>query len=243
MVDIHCHILYGVDDGSDDLAETVEMLRLAERGGTVKVIATPHSNVPGSYRNYWCAELESRLALINSELKREGVGIEVYPGQEIFTTPETAGLLREGKLITLNGSRYALVEFDFYEYSVEAYAMLGQIKAEGYVPIVAHPERYAFVCEEDDAAMRLKDLGCLLQVNKGSLKGSFGMRAKREAYRLLDDGLADFVASDAHSPYVRTPFLADAHEAISVMYSRDYADMLFKTNPSLVLENKEIFGF
>ena len=77
MVDIHCHILYGVDDGSDDLAETVEMLRLAERGGTVKVIATPHSNVPGSYRNYWCAELESRLALINSELKREGVGIEV----------------------------------------------------------------------------------------------------------------------------------------------------------------------
>lgn len=113
MVDIHCHILYGVDDGSDDLAETVEMLRLAERGGTVKVIATPHSNVPGSYRNYWCAELESRLALINSELKREGVGIEVYPGQEIFTTTETAGLLREGKLITLNSSRYALVEFDF----------------------------------------------------------------------------------------------------------------------------------
>lgn len=162
MVDIHCHILYGVDDGSDDLAETVEMLRLAERGGTVKVIATPHSNVPGSYRNYWCAELESRLALINSELKREGVGIEVYPGQEIFTTTETAGLLREGKLITLNSSRYALVEFDFYEYSVEAYAMIGQIKAEGYVPIVAHPERYAFVCEEDDAAMRLKDLGCLL---------------------------------------------------------------------------------
>ena len=69
------------------------------------------------------------------------------------------------------------------------------------------------------------------------------MRAKRAAYRLLDDGLADFVASDAHSPYVRTPFLADAHEAISVMYSRDYADMLFKTNPSLVLENKEIYGF
>lgn len=243
MVDIHCHILYGVDDGSDDLAETVEMLRLAERGGTSKVIATPHSNVPGSYRNHWCPELEGRLAAVNSELKREGVGVEVYPGQEIFSTPDTARLLREGKLITLNFSRYALVEFDFYEYSVEAYAMLGQIAAEGYVPVVAHPERYAFVCEEDDAALRLKDMGCLLQVNKGSLKGSFGMRAKRAAHSLLADGFADFVASDAHSPYVRTPFLADAHEAISVMYSRDYADLLLKTNPSLLLDNKEIYAF
>lgn len=243
MVDIHCHILYGVDDGSDDLAETVEMLRLAERGGTSKVIATPHSNVPGSYRNHWCPELEGRLAAVNSELKREGVGVEVYPGQEIFSTPDTARLLRDGKLITLNFSRYALVEFDFYEYSVEAYAILGQIAAEGYVPVVAHPERYAFVCEEDDAALRLKDMGCLLQVNKGSLKGSFGMRAKRAAHRLLADGFADFVASDAHSPYVRTPFLADAHEAISVMYSRDYADLLLKTNPSLLLDNKEIYAF
>lgn len=243
MVDIHCHILYGVDDGSFDLRESLEMLETAREGGTTVVVATPHCNIPGMFSNYWCDELSQKLSTLNSALERDGAEIRVVSGQEIFATDEIARLLKEGKVITLNSSRYALIEFDFGEYSLAAYSMLESVIAEGYVPVVAHPERYGFVYEEEDAARRLKSMGCLLQVNKGSLKGSFGMKAKKTAYRLLDASLADFVASDAHGPYVRTPFLADAFEAVSAMYSDEYAKRLFVENPSLVLQNKEIYGF
>lgn len=243
MVDIHCHVLFGVDDGSADLNESIEMMRIAREGGTDSVFATPHCNILGSVRNYWCEELSNRLKRLNTALLQEGIGVKVYSGQEIFATPETASLLDNGSLITLNSSRYALIEFDFEEYSVEAYAILQSVVSCGYVPIVAHPERYGFVYEEEDAARRLKDIGCLLQINKGSLKGSFGTRARKNAYRLLDAELADFIASDAHGPYVRTPFLADARDAVADIYSEDYAELLFNVNPLCVLNNKEIYGF
>lgn len=243
MVDIHCHVLFGVDDGSADLNESIEMMRIAREGGTDSVFATPHCNIPGSVRNYWREELSNRLKRLNTALLQEGIGVKVYSGQEIFATPETASLLDNGSLITLNSSRYALIEFDFEEYSVEAYAILQSVVSCGYVPIVAHPERYGFVYEEEDAARRLKDIGCLLQINKGSLKGSFGTRARKNAYRLLDAELADFIASDAHGPYVRTPFLADARDAVADIYSEDYAELLFNVNPLCVLNNKEIYGF
>lgn len=243
MVDIHCHVLFGVDDGSADLNESIEMMRIAQEGGTDSVFATPHCNIPGSVRNYWCEELSNRLKRLNVALLQEGIGVKVYSGQEIFATPETPKLLDNGSLITLNSSRYALIEFDFEEYSVEAYAILQSVVSHGYVPIVAHPERYGFVYEEEDAARRLKDIGCLLQINKGSLKGSFGTSARKTAYRLLDAELADFIASDAHGPYVRTPFLADARDAVADIYSENYAELLFNVNPSCVLNNKEIYGF
>lgn len=243
MLDIHCHILYGVDDGSFSLEETVKMAGIAEQGGTNAIVATPHSNVPDLYQNHWSTDFDLKIELINKALAENGIDLKVYRGQEIFCAGRFAELLSEGKLITLNNSRYPLVEFDFYENSRTAYAMLRRLKADGYVPIVAHPERYEFVFEEDDAAMRLKEIGCLLQINKGSLKGSFGYQAKRVAHRLVADGFADFVASDAHSPYMRTPFLANVREMLSEEYSPDYAELLLSENPRLVIENKEILTY
>ena len=243
MIDIHCHILYGVDDGSFNLEETVKMAGIAEKGGTQAIIATPHSNATDSYINHWNDGFDEKIALINKTLAERGIDITVYRGQEIFCAGRYAELLSEGNLITLNNSRYPLVEFGFHEDSDEAYAMAERLTAEGYVPIVAHPERYGFVFEEDDAAERLKSIGCLLQINKGSLKGSFGFQAQRVAHRLLEDGFADFVASDAHSPYMRTPFLANAREMISEEYSPDYAELLLSENPRLVIENKEILTY
>lgn len=240
MFDIHCHILHGVDDGSDSFEESVKMVKIAESGGTSAIIATPHSNVPGSYQNHWNITLAAQITMLNSRLSAEGVSVRIFPGQEIFAAGSFLSLLKSGKLLTLNNSVYPLVEFDFYEYSESVYMKLEQLVAEGFVPIVAHPERYAFVNEEEDAIIRLKDIGCLLQVNKGSLKGSFGRAAHFSAHRLLASQLADFVASDGHGPYVRTPYLEDVHEMISEMYSLDYAELLLRDNPKLVIENKKI---
>ncbi len=240
MNDIHCHILYGLDDGSVSIEESVEMAKLARSGGTKKIIATPHSNVTGSYRNMWCPEFADMIERLNNRLRDEDADIVLYPGQEIFCGENFMNLLSEGKLITLNNSRYPLVEFDFYEHSASVYMKLKKLAAEGYVPVVAHPERYAFFTEDETAAIKLKGLGCLLQVNKGSIQGNFGRSAFKAAKHLLENALADFVASDAHSPYMRTPFLAEVFETVAEVYSFDYARLLFSENTLAVIENRDI---
>ena len=180
---------------------------------------------------------------LNEKIRDHGCDVSFYPGQEIFCGENFMNLLKDGKLVTLNNSKYPLVEFDFFEHSTSVYLKLKKIIAEGYTPVVAHPERYAFFSEDEDAAIRLRDMGCLLQLNKGSIQGSFGRTAYTAAKRVLSFGYADFVASDAHSPYRRTPYLGEAFEIVAENYSFDYADVLFEKNPLCVIENREIVRF
>ncbi len=240
MFDIHCHILHGLDDGSDNLEESVRMARLAVDGGAKAVIATPHCNIPGSYQNYCSREYKSKIIELNLRLKSEGIDLKVYPGHEIFAADDFIEKIKSERVLTLCKSNYPLVEFDFTEHSDSVYLKLRKLLAEGLTPIVAHPERYAFVAEDDFAPFRLKSMGCLLQVNKGSLKGSFGKASHDVAHGMLQNELADFVASDAHSPYMRTPYLADVRELISELYSTEYADLLLFRNPVKVLKNQKI---
>lgn len=240
MTDIHCHILYGLDDGADSLEEAVEMAQVAYEGGTRTIIATPHSNVTGSYRNLWSEEFDIMLRSLNDSLKEKKIDVSVLPGQEIFCEDNVPELLARNKLITLNHSRYPLVEFDFYERSSSVIRKLEMLVAEGLSPIVAHPERYAFVNEDESSLFRIKQLGCFLQINKGSLGGNFGKHALRTAHFILDNSLADFIASDAHSPYSRTPYLETAFEYVAENFSFDYAELLFDENPRAAAENKEV---
>lgn len=240
MLDIHCHILHGLDDGSDNIEESVRMAKLAAEGGTKAIIATPHSNIPGSFQNYCNKEYKTKIIELNLRLKADGIDLKVYPGHEIFAAENFLEHIKSGKLLTLCRSDYPLVEFDFTEYSDSVYLKLREILSEGLTPIIAHPERYAFVIEDEYAPLRLKSMGCLLQINKGSIKGSFGRAPYIAAHNMLENELADFVASDAHSPYMRTPYLADAHEIISELYSAEYADLLLRKNPLKVLHNKKI---
>ena len=243
MLDIHCHICYGSDDGAENLETAVEMVRLAYAQGTAGIVATPHCNIPGSYANYWCEALHEKVRLLRAELNDRGIPADVYTGQEIFCTSQTVKHLKSGELITLNHSRYPLVEFDFYEFSESVYDKLRTLTAEGYVPVIAHPERYAFVAEEENAVYKLKSIGCLLQVNKGSLEGRFGRSAFSVSRRLMELRLADVVASDAHSPYIRTPNMQYTHELICEEYSYEYADLLLEENPLRIIQDKDTVGF
>lgn len=243
MYDIHSHIIYGVDDGAQSLEEAVKMAELAMVNGTRGIVATPHTNVPGSYENFWGADLLGKVKELRTALKQNYIDMQIFCGQEIFCTSETVNYLKEGKAITLNNSKYPLVEFGFYEYSDAVYYNLEQIVTAGYVPVVAHPERYAFVAEDDSAALKLKNIGCVLQVNKGSLMGKFGENAMRTARRLLEERLADVIASDSHSPYIRSTNLANIHELVSEEYSPDYADVLLEFNPKRILQNRDIINF
>lgn len=243
MYDIHCHILPGIDDGSGNTSDSIEMARLAAISGTKGIVATPHCNIPGLYQNLWDVTLEKKLSELQYELNSRNIPITIYSGQEICLTGDFLQYLRQGKLISINHSNYLLVEFDFLESAPVAYSKIQQIIAEGYIPVIAHPERYRFVAEQQDAIHRLKKLGGLIQVNKGSLKGRFGYDIMKISTEIFQKHQADFVASDAHSQYSRTPYLADIHELISERFSEDYADFLLKTNPFQLLNNKTIHNF
>lgn len=240
MIDIHCHILPGFDDGSDNIEESVRMARLAVDGGTTAIVTTPHSNIPGSYQNYFGKEYAEKFKELRQRIKDENIPLKVYPGNEIFAGDNIIEMIKKKRLLTINNSIYPLIEFDFTERSETVYGRLGILLAEGFIPVVAHPERYAFVIENDYAPYELKKMGCILQVNKGSIKGSFGRGAYVASHKMLDNELADVIASDAHSPYMRTPYLADINEIISEDYSEDYADLLLIHNPECILNNKKI---
>ena len=241
MIDIHCHILPDVDDGAGNLSDAVEMAKLAADSGIRAIIATQHCNVPGVDPNCWDTGMEDRFLSLRSALKQRDIQISLYPGQEVFLSAGFLERLRKGELISLNHSGYLLVEFDVEETASQAYRKLRQIRAEGYTPIVAHPERYGFVMEQKEAVYRLREAGALLQVNKGSLKGRFGFASGNAADRIMRHRLADFASSDAHSQYSRTPYLADVHELICERYSADYAELLLCTNPQKVISNEPIF--
>ncbi len=243
MYDLHCHILYGVDDGADTLRESVEMAQLAFEGGTKVIVATPHCNIPGTNQNLWEDNLKSRFYEVKKAVEKAGIPIEFLPGQEIFCQAGTLELLKSGKIITLNNSRYPLVEFKFEESGEMVIAKLKKLMSEGYVPVIAHPERYKFIAKDFDSLVKIKKLGCIIQVNKGSFKGTFGRTAQTLAYNMLESQMVDVVASDGHGPFVRTPFMSDIHEIISEMYTTDYADLLLMENPKAILDNKTVLTY
>lgn len=240
MYDLHCHILYGVDDGADTIAEALEMAEIAGDGGTRGIVVTPHSYSSPTELNFWDADMKNRFSNLQKEIDDHGLDIKLFPGQEIFGRGDFIEHLISGELITINSSRYPLIEFPFTVRSKYVLEKMQQLIAEGFVPVIAHPERYTFVSENFDSLTELKKMGCLVQVNTGSFKGIFGHTAKNISEKILDKRMADVVASDAHSPFVRSPFLADAHEYISETYSTDYAERLLSRNPKAIIHNKII---
>ncbi len=243
MYDIHCHIIPDVDDGSGSMGDSLQMAELAYKSGVTGIIATPHCNLPDLFENYWCSDFTDKIEAVNERLKEKNIPVTVYAGQEISTSGEQniASLLEKGEFITLNNSRYPLIEFDFYERENTALKYVEALCAEGYTPIIAHPERYGFTRFNIDSIKKMRSVGALMQLNGGSLTGDFGLNAMRTAKKILQEQLADFVASDAHSQYARTPDLSDAHEIVCERFSYEYADILFKENPLKVINNEEIW--
>ena len=240
MIDIHAHILPELDDGAPDMETALEMVELAAKSGVTAIIATPHSNMPGYFENYYGQDLYRAFTAFRSAIREASIELQVYLGMEIFGTPETAELLYHGRLSTLAESGYPLIEFPFSGYAEEATQILRQVAAMGYRPVVAHPERYQYVQEEPAIVNQWQKMGCLMQLNRGSLQGHFGRAAQAMAYALVERGLASFVASDAHSPVRRTTWMLDAYRLIADEFGQQTAQRLLEDNPRRVLLNQVI---
>lgn len=240
MVDIHSHILPGFDDGADTMIEALAMARLAVSGGTKAMVVTPHCNIPYMYDNFSGERLKESFNGFKKALAASDISLRVYLGAEVFVTDGVTELLRKGRLNTLNGGRYMLVEFSFDETPEYMDEMLGRIMAEGVIPVVAHPERYYATFDYPEIIYNWIRMGCRIQVNKGSLLGRFGREVEVVSRVLLGHRLVHCIASDAHASWRRTPYLADVKEYVTDLYNSEYADVLLKYNPHRIIMDKDI---
>ena len=208
MVDIHTHILHGIDDGAETFDEAMEMLEVAFSNGTTDLVLTPHY-LSNDLRSTGVskADILKRFEDLRSAAESKFDGLKLYIGAETFAAANILECAETDALLPINNTRYLLLEFGFDDTVSRALTVTRELHRLGYIAIVAHPERYAFVHEDTNAILRMKRRGCLLQINKGSIKGSFGKSAYYISRKMISKQLADFVASDAHSPYMRTPFL------------------------------------
>jgi protein-tyrosine phosphatase len=208
MMDIHCHILPGIDDGARDMETSLEMLRIAERDGINKIIATPHF-----YRNYYEVPYEEvirKTMELNSTAEEHGINVKVIPGQEIFLDKYTLELYKRGIIGGLNNSRYMLLELPMDQIPTYALEIIYELKLLGVMPIIAHPERYLPVIKNPAVLNDFIEEECFFQINAGSIKGLFGRKIQSTAKRLVINGICDFVGSDAHSTNRRRPEIIEA---------------------------------
>lgn len=236
MIDIHCHMLPGVDDGSGSMETSLLMAQDAVRGGTDVVIVTPHCNIPGAQSNYQSAELLRQFFALRAAIDNAGIPLKILAGAEIFCTEDTPELFKEKKLLTLASSCYMLVEFSFDESIINIDRKLTRLAALGIKPVIAHPERYEAVHRNPQLCIDWFELGYVLQINKDSVFGLLGRHAQKCSKWMLAHGLAHAAASDAHGTVSRTADLSTFREYVEAEHSADYAQILLYENPRRIIK-------
>lgn len=240
MIDLHCHILPGVDDGARGFAEAAAMCRLAAEDGCEAMIATPHQR-----RGEWWNADRGQLAALADQLQREvGPGFRVHLGGEIHVD---SGLLEEieklpagGGVLPLAGSRYLLIEFDSAGTEAEAADLIHELVVAGWRPVIAHPEFIPWLAPDLQRVARLVALGAVTQVTAMSVTGAFGRRPQSDTWALLDAGLVHFLASDSHDTRRRPPGLRRAYDIIADRWGERTARRLAADNPRAVVENRPL---
>lgn len=238
FIDIHSHILPGVDDGSDSYGTSIKMLKCAADNGIAGIILTPH-NKPG-HRNRDFSRTEVKFKELKDLVSHENINIDLYIGNELYYRNGLLEEIRDGMAGTMAGSHYVLVEFsplESYDYIRNG---LYSLLMGGYSPIAAHVERYQNVCAKGVRIDELIEMGCYIQINAGSIMGSFGAKTRRIARKMLKQHQVHFVATDAHDLGKRAPYLSDCADYISKKYGGDYARKLLCENPLCVIRDEEI---
>ena len=240
MIDIHTHILPGIDDGARDISDTLEMAHIAVENGVTDMVATPHCNIPDRYDNYFDQEYRRVFLWAKEAIEDAGIPLRLHPGMVVYTTEEVPRMFENGSLMTLNGSHYLLMEFNFDGEPDFADRMLEQISAFGVIPVVAHIERYHFVQAFPEMAKAWRNKGYVIQCNKGSFQGRFGREERRLAYDLMDRRMVDVIASDTHRPNIRTPNMQEVYDLLSNDYPESYLKKLFYSNPLRIISDKPV---
>ncbi len=225
MIDIHSHILNSVDDGSRNLEQSLAMLKEEENQGVTDVVLTPHYRADYLPKS---GDIRLKFAELKEYAKKNGINVKLHLGQEIFVFEGIANALEDGKVLSVNGGKYVLVEFSTKHVNDIPETVYMLVK-NGFIPIVAHIGRYFYA--DTETAREVKDIGGLIQINASSLCGSCAY--KRKALALIRAGLVDFVASDVH--HNRKNYMLKAYKKVEKKFGKATADKLFTENARAML--------
>ncbi len=244
MIDIHSHILPGLDDGAGDLQEALEMARLAVADGIRVMVASPHL----------CKQNSIGLAAINEKsvileqverfrdrLAAESIALEILPGCDVPLRADTLRLLAEDRVLTVNdGKRYLLLELPHFSMPPALEDICFRLQSQGLTPIITHPERQPLIQERPDRLGRLVGLGCLAQLTANSLTGGFGRRIARISRQLVQEGYIHLLASDAHNTRGRPPVLSLALAALNKLIGPERARAMVTQIPARIIKGEPV---
>ena len=236
FVDIHTHILPGLDDGAQNMEQAMELLRMAWEDGTGTVVLTPHYR--GHYRKNTPQQLQEAFEHLRERAAKELPELMLYLGNEAGMELELGEKLEQGRVLSLNGGHYVLLEFHNSVTQRRVVEGVLELLSCGFTPIIAHAERYDAFCQDRQLAAEVIRLGALIQINAGSFFGESGWTSKHCCKRLLRRGEVHFVASDAHDIKHRTPILSECYRKICRKYGADYGAELFWHNAGEILREK-----
>lgn len=235
LIDLHCHLLPAIDDGAPDMEISLAMARAAVEDGIRITACTPHI-MPGRFPNVG-PDIRRCVKRLQERLDAEGIPLHLVTGADVHLTPHLVAGLRSGEVLSLNDSRYLLLEPPHHVAPPRLEDSIFQLMAAGYHPIITHPERLSWIEDRYPMMRRLAEAGVWMQVTAGAVTGAFGGRVRYWAERMLDEGLVHIVASDAHNIRKRPPGLSPAREEITRRLGSAEAERMFVTRPQAVLDD------
>ncbi len=232
MIDIHCHILPGIDDGPKDIQESINMAKIAARDGITKIVATPHIN----NILHPVASIRSSIAFLNKRLSELDIQVEILQGADVNAMLDVSLL----KGYTINNTQYILIEFPHSHLPSSMKEVLFKMMIKGYRPIMTHPERNGSVLKDPRVLFELIDGGVLAQITADSIIGTFGVDIQECARYLLKRDMISFIATDAHSSSHRRPILSKGLKMAEEIIGKENALKLVTINPEAVLKGKPL---
>jgi protein-tyrosine phosphatase len=236
VIDLHCHILPGIDDGAKDASVSLAMAKASVAQGVTVVACTPHIT-PGLYHNSGPA-IRQATQQLQAILDQEGIPLQLVAGADVHMTPDFVVGIRSGRLLSLADSRYVLVEPPHHTAPPQLEEFFFSLVVAGYVPILTHPERLSWVPSRYEMIKRLVQGGVWMQITAGSFAGAFGPNALYWAERMLDEGCVHLLASDAHDAQRRPPNLAEGREIVAKRVGAEEARRLVLTRPMGILKDR-----
>lgn len=239
MIDFHSHIIPEIDDGSRSIEETMLLLEEAKNAGFTAIISTSHY-----LQEHYEFDEEARkkfLEIIQMGVSNLGIDIELYLGSEIYASYDIVELLKEHKASTINGTKYVLFELPMQTELPNLKNVIYNLLGNGYIPIIAHPERYTYVKENPNWLIEYLEIGVLAQANYGSIIGIYGKEAEKTVKQLLKNNMIHFLGTDVHKTKTVYSKMPEIMQALRKILERDKIKKLTKINPQLVLDNKRIY--